>query len=82
MREGTAKLELKMTSFEGESEVVDLDRGSSKSEVGVAQMESCVTQLEVGAAQLALGVAESPFQTNLFLKGRWLALGFRFSSKK
>ena len=74
--------ELKITFFEGESGVMELDRGSSKSEAGVAQMESCVAHLDAGVAQLVLVVAESPFQTNLFFKGRWLASGFVFSSKK
>ena len=66
---GSAKL-LGITSFEGESKVMQLDLGSLKSETGVAQMKSCVTHSEVGVAWLVLVVAEPPFQTNLFFKGR------------
>ena len=57
---------VKMTSFEDESGVIELQLGSSKSEAGVTQIESCVAHLEVGVAHLVLGVAGSPFQTNLF----------------
>ena len=71
-----------MTSFEGESNVMPFDLGFSKSETGVAQMDSCVAHSEVGAAHFPLVVVESPFQTSLFFRGRWLASGFAFSSKK
>ena len=74
--------ELGMISFEGESEVMQFELGFSKSETGVAQMDSCVAHSEVGVAWLVLVVAEPPFQINLFFRGRWLLSGFRFSSKK
>ena len=74
--------ELKMTSFKGEAGVRELELGASKSEVGVTQLELGVAQLALDVAQLVLGVVESPFKTNLFFKGRWLASGFLFSSKK